>query len=109
MVDSTSPRPPSTPERALIVALALYAVAVVGPDTLRPLLQGDLAELLPWYPIATVGFEADNDGNVIAVDEDGPAYEAGLRPGQHIDLAFRTAGWTRDQQVRLRCTRHRSG
>lgn len=70
-----------------MVVIALYAVAVVGLDTLRPF-QSTPGTVWPlsWYPIATLGFDADNDGKVIAVDPDGPAWRAGLRVGQHIDL-----------------------
>ena len=86
MVESTSPRTPSGAEKALIVALLLYAVAVVGPDTFRPLFHEGTTRAMRWYPIATVGFEADNNGKVISVEEDGPADRAGLKPDDQIDL-----------------------
>jgi hypothetical protein len=86
MVESTSPRTPSGAEKALIVALLLYAVAVVGPDTFRPLFHDGAKSTMRWYPIATVGFEADNNGKVISVEEDGPADRVGLRPDDQIDL-----------------------
>lgn len=86
MVESTSPRTPSGAEKALIVALLLYAVAVVGPDTFRPLFHEGTTRAMRWYPIATVGFEADNNGKVISVEEDGPADRAGLKQDDQIDL-----------------------
>jgi len=70
MSQTTILRKPSGKEKALIVALALYAIAVVGLDTLRPILHVGQATYWPlrWYPLATLGLEADNDGNVITVD-----------------------------------------
>src|SRR3984893_9323633 len=72
MSQTTALRKPSGKEKALIVSLALYAIAVVGLDTFRPVLHGgqDTGWPLRWYPLATLGMEADNDGDVIAVDAD---------------------------------------
>src|SRR5215210_6182307 len=82
-------RKPSRFERALVVLLAIYAVSVVGLDTLRPFVHGNADDAWPlrWYPIAALGFEADNNGKVLSVDAGGPAAAAGLMPGQIIDLA----------------------
>ena len=89
MSQTTALRKPSGKEKALIVALALYAIAVVGLDTFRPVLHGgqDTSWPLRWYPLATLGMEADNDGNVITVDADGPAAARGIQPGQKIELS----------------------
>ena len=89
MPQTTSLRQPSAKEKALIVVLAVYAVAVIGLDTFRPFLHGGQANSWPlrWYPIATLGFEADNNGKVVSVDEGGPANALGIRPGQQIELS----------------------
>ncbi|TMH01357.1 MAG: hypothetical protein E6H67_17310, partial [Betaproteobacteria bacterium] len=89
MPQTTSLRKPSAKEKALIVVLAVYAVAVIGLDTFRPFLHGGQGRSWPlrWYPIATLGFEADNNGKVVSVDEDGPAKALGIRPGQQIELS----------------------
>jgi hypothetical protein len=39
-----------------------------------------------WYPIASLGLQADNDGKVIDVDPDQSAWQACLRKGDKIDL-----------------------
>ena len=89
MSQTTALRKPSGKEKALIVALALYAIAVVGLDTFRPVLHGGQNTSWPlrWYPLATLGMEADNDGNVITVDADGPAAARGIQTGQKIELS----------------------
>ena len=88
MAESTAPRRPSGWERVLVIGLALYAVAVVGPDSLRWLPCDAIhPALCRWYPIASIGFEADNDGKLVSVDPEGPADRAGLSAGDYIDLA----------------------
>src|ERR1700694_3183612 len=89
MPQTTSLRKPSAREKTLIVVLAVYAVAVVGLDTFRPFLHGGPASSWPlrWYPLATLGFAADNNGKVISVDADGPAAARGIQPGQQIELS----------------------
>jgi hypothetical protein len=77
--------PKPTPwAKTLIVLLTLYAVLVIAPDTVRPFVSKPWA----WYPIATLGFEANNDGRVTSVDRSGPAWGQGLRDDeeQEIDL-----------------------
>lgn len=73
--------------KPFVALLALYAIAVIAPDTLRII---DGVEQVPglgaWYPLGTLGFEADNDGAVTAVDRMGPAWQACIRPGDVIDL-----------------------
>ncbi|HZQ61951.1 MAG TPA: hypothetical protein VFC24_11420 [Casimicrobiaceae bacterium] len=82
-------REPSWLEKAFIVVLASYALAVIGLDTLRPFVHAGSSDVWPlrWYPIATLGFQADNNGRIVSVDPDGPAAAAGLKPDQVIDLA----------------------
>lgn len=78
--------------RVLIVLIGLYAVLVIALDTARPFVgigedQGERRGWpWRWYPIATLGFEADNDGRVKSVTPDGPAWQKGLREEQEIDL-----------------------
>jgi hypothetical protein len=66
-------------------------VAVVGPDTLRPFIHdgdgGDGEACGGWYPLGTLGFEADNDGLVVAVEPGGPADKKGLKEDQRIELS----------------------
>ena len=71
----------------LIVLLAIYALAVVTPDTFRAVFKTP-SDQWPqrWYPIATLGFEADNSGKVVSVDSGGPA-DAKLHVGDVIDLS----------------------
>ena len=89
MATPTRLRTPPAGEKALIVILAAYAIALIGLDTLRPFLHGGQGSAWPlsWYPIATLGFQSDNNGRVTQVDADGPAAESGIRPGQQIELA----------------------
>lgn len=88
-------RPRSTGflRKASVAILTVYAILVIAPDTLRlvPAERLPAPELLGrWYPLGTVGFEADNDGRVTSVDDPGPAWRACLRPGDRIDLARMT-------------------
>ena len=89
MPETTSLRKPSAKEKVLIVALAVYAVAVIGLDTFLPFFHGGQASSWPlrWYPIATLGLEVDNNGTVISVDAEGPAAARGIQPGQQIELS----------------------
>ncbi len=89
MSQPTSLRKPLAKEKTLIVVLAVYAVAVVSLDTFRPFLRNGQASSWPlrWYPIATLGFQADNNGTVISVDADGPAAARGIQPRQEIELS----------------------
>lgn len=104
------PRVPRLPfgGKILLGVLAAYAVAVTLPDTLRPTflhrafyrLIGfeysiDNSRPTPrgWYPLATLGFEANNDGIVNSVDAcnekqpcDSPAGIAKIQIGDRIDL-----------------------
>jgi hypothetical protein len=89
MATPTRLRKPPAGEKVLIVILAVYAIALISLDTFRPFLHGGEGSAWPlsWYPIATLGFQADNNGRVTQVDDDGPAAASGIRPGQQIDLA----------------------
>jgi hypothetical protein len=111
--------------KILLLLLVAYGMAVIVPDTLRPVLTPDTLAAAPaflhrWYPLGTLGFQADNDGTVTSVDlspacrrwitriPDGnqaepvsepaaqkvvrrgppcPAWVAGIREGDRIDLA----------------------
>jgi hypothetical protein len=84
------PGPAGTLRKVLLAAIAAYAVLVIAPDTLRLVPARFLPGPQPldrWYPLGTVGFEADNDGVVTGVDQGGPAWQACLRKGDKIDLA----------------------
>ena len=67
--------------RALLVALTFWALAMVIPDFYRL-----------YQPLGSFGFYANNDGIITDVqgpfleETDSPAYQAGLRPGDRIDL-----------------------
>src|SRR5215469_2237602 len=109
--------PPAAPARSqqlsiggtiLLGVFAAYAVAVILPDTLRPtFFYGELYRLIGfesstdgpratprgWYPLATLGFQANNDGVVTSVDActetqpcDSPAGTANMQTGDRIDL-----------------------
>ena len=67
--------------RALLVALALWALAMIVPDLYRV-----------YQPLGSFGFYANNDGIVTDVQgpflaqTDSPAFQAGLRAGDRLDL-----------------------
>src|SRR5215475_2075537 len=67
--------------RALLVALALWALAMIIPDLYRV-----------YQPLGSFGFYANNDGIVTDVQgpflaqTDSPAFQAGLRSGDRLDL-----------------------
>lgn len=77
-----------TSGRLLLIALMLWGLAMVVPDLLRVV-----------SPLGSFGFYADNDGVVSSVtgpfadEHSSPAWQAGLRVGDHLDLS------------RLRCSR----
>lgn len=68
-------------ERHWIAVLTVYALLVIAFDTARP-----FGASRKWwgYPIATLDFQADNDGKVIEVT--GEAAKMGLKEGYCIDL-----------------------
>lgn len=72
---------PPRPWRLLIVALTTWALGMIVPDLYRV-----------FAPLASAGFAADNDGRVYDVvgpfprEIDSPAWTAGLRIGDAIDL-----------------------
>jgi hypothetical protein len=74
--------------RLLLLLLTVYAIAMVAPDLLR------IA-----HPLGSLGLTADADGVVFEVqgpfasEADSPAWRAGLRAGDRLDLG------------RMRCTR----
>jgi hypothetical protein len=68
--------------RVALVLLTLYALAMVAPDFLRVA-----------RPLGSFGLAADGDGLIydvqgpFAAEEDSPAWRAGLRRGDQLDLA----------------------
>lgn len=68
--------------RTLLVVLTIWALAMVVPDLYR------LA-----HPLGSFGFNVDGDGLVtdvqgpFAAEADSPAWQAGLRRGDRLDLA----------------------
>ena len=69
--------------RIILVLLTLYALAMIAPDVLRVA-----------RPLGSFGMSADGDGLVYDVqgpfdstEEDSPAWRAGLRRGDRLDLA----------------------
>ena len=68
--------------RILLVLLTFYALAVIAPDFAR----------LAW-PLGSFGLATNADGLIydtqspFANEEDSPAWRAGLRVGDHLDLA----------------------
>src|SRR5262249_458422 len=72
----------------------IYAFGAILPDFGRLVPWEDLRDdalntLAPnaWYPLGSLGFEADNDGNVTKVEYCGPAWAKGIREGDMIDLS----------------------
>jgi hypothetical protein len=69
--------------RVILVLLTLYALAMIAPDVLRVV-----------RPLGSFGMNADGDGLVYDVQgsfdsqEDSPAWRAGLRRGDRLDLAL---------------------
>ena len=67
--------------RVILVALTFWALAMVVPDFYRV-----------YEPLGSWGFYANNDGIITDVQEpfleqaDSPAFRAGLRPGDRLDL-----------------------
>jgi len=69
----SAPRELSMRGKILLIVLVAYGLAVIVPDTLRPVLTPDTIAAAPaflhrWYPLGTLGFQADNDGKVTTVD-----------------------------------------
>src|SRR5271154_1434560 len=68
-------------ERIVLVALTAYAMLMIVPDFYRVV-----------RPLASTGLAAGNDGLIYDVQgpfsrqEDSPAWGAGLRPGDRLDL-----------------------
>lgn len=68
--------------RIFLVAITLWALAMIVPDLYRVV-----------EPLGSFGFHANNDGLVTDVrgpfpdEESSPAFRAGLRPGDRLDLA----------------------
>jgi hypothetical protein len=68
------------PERIVLTAVTFWGLLMIVPDFHR-LIQ----------PLASTGFEADNDGWIYDVtgpfaQDDSPAWQAGVRQGDRLDL-----------------------
>ena len=73
--------------KAVVLLLTAYAVAVITPDTLRITpVEKWAPPLEAWYPLGTLGFQADNDGRVTAVDVAQSAAKAGIQVNDRILL-----------------------
>jgi hypothetical protein len=74
--------------RGLLVLLAAWALLLVGPDLIRLV-----------RPLGSLGFAADNDGLIYDVQgpfptlADSPAWRAGLRVGDYVDLRAMRCTW----------------
>ena len=70
-----------TRDRILVIVLALWGLAMIVPDLVRVV-----------QPLGSFGFYADNDGLIYSVSgpfenrASSPAWKAGIRPGDRIDL-----------------------
>jgi len=68
--------------RAVLVAITLWALAMIVPDLYRLV-----------HPLGSFGFYSSNDGLISDVrgpfpdEASSPAFQAGLRPGDRLDLA----------------------
>ena len=68
--------------RVALLLLTLYAIAMIGPDLLRVV-----------RPLGSFGLAVDGDGRIYDVqgpfesEHDSPAWRAGLRAGDRLDLA----------------------
>jgi hypothetical protein len=68
--------------RIVMIGLTAWALLMIAPDLYRVV-----------DPLASVGFAADNNGRIYDVrgpfadEADSPAWNAGLRPGDRLDLA----------------------
>src|SRR5690242_19313656 len=68
-------------ERVLLTLLTLYALVLIVPD---------LGRLM--YPVGSFGLAANADGRIydvqgpFASETQSPAWRAGIRPGDHLDL-----------------------
>jgi hypothetical protein len=71
-----------TRDRLLLIPLLLWGLAMIAPDLLRVA-----------HPLNSFGFYANNDGLIYDVtgpfadQESSPAWQAGLREGDQIDLS----------------------
>ncbi|MFO1142265.1 MAG: hypothetical protein U1E59_07730 [Amaricoccus sp.] len=68
--------------RLILALLTLYAIAMIAPDYLRI-----------FRPLGSIGMTVDANGRIFEVQgpfdtlEESPAWRAGLRPGDRLDLA----------------------
>src|SRR6516162_6398381 len=73
--------------RIVLIALLLWGLAMIVPDLFRVV-----------HPLGSFGFYANNDGLIYDVtgpfdnEASSPAWKAGLRTGDHVDLAHVRCG-----------------
>jgi hypothetical protein len=79
--------------RIVLAIVTVWALLLIVPDFHRVI-----------QPLASVGFAADNDGFIYDVkgpfahEEDSPAWQAGLRPGDRLDLPAMKCSSLKDQR-----------
>src|ERR1700730_13948216 len=82
-----APSKPPVAWRLLIIGLTTWSLVMIVPDLYRVVV-----------PLASAGFEADNDGRIYDVrgafarETDSPAWKAGLRAGDRLDLQTMRCG-----------------
>ena len=81
--------------RVALLLLTFYALAMIAPDLLRVV-----------RPLGSFGLATDGDGLIydvqgpFASEEDSPAWRAGLRVGDRLDLAAMRCAPRRQQSLR---------
>ena len=81
--------------RVVLLLLTVYALAVIAPDLLRVV-----------RPLGSFGLAVDGDGRIYDVqgpfesEDDSPAWRAGLRAGDRLDLAVHVVRPDRQRRVR---------
>jgi hypothetical protein len=79
--------------RIVLAAVTFWALLMIVPDFRRVI-----------QPLASAGFAADNDGSIYDVkgpfsrEADSPAWQAGLRPGDRLDLSAMDCSISKIQQ-----------
>jgi hypothetical protein len=85
-------RPRILAGRIVLAAITFWALLMIVPDFYRVI-----------HPLASAGFAANNDGWIYDVmgpfshREDSPAWQSGLRPGDHLDLPAMNCSTTKNR------------